>query len=196
MRQRGFTLLETLIALVLMSLLMVALFGGFRAGIASWRVAESHIEHSEPQVLVSRMLYRHLSAVYVPPQGGFFRFAEQQVFLTGTVDRISYIAPLALAVDNQLYSIELAHEPGGRTGIWIRYAPYDALLDMQKELESAEYLQVSGELGMRLGYFVEDEWVDELPEGGVPRLVRVRWMSGERAWPDSVFRVIGAGNAG
>lgn len=196
MRQRGFTLLETLIALVLMSLLLVALFGGFRAGIASWRVADSYIEQSEPQVLVSRMLYRHLSAVQAVPQVGFFRLAEQQASLAGTVDRISYIAPLALAVDNQLYSIELANEPEGRAGLWIRYAPYEPQLDMQKELEAAEYLQISGELGMQLSYFVEEEWVGELPEGTMPKLVRVHWMSEDRVWSDSVFRVIEAENAG
>lgn len=195
MRQRGFTLLETLIALVLMSLLMVALFGGFRAGIASWQVADSYIEQTEPQVLVSRMLYRHLSAVHMPLQVGFFRFAGQQAPVAGTSDRISYTAPLALAVDNQLYSIELANEPGGRAGLWIRYVPYDPALDMQAELEDAEYLQLSGELGMQLSYFVEEDWVDELSEGAVPKLVRVHWMSGERVWPASVFRVTGAGNA-
>ncbi len=195
MKQRGFTLLETLIALVLMSLLMVALFGGFRAGIASWQVADSYIEQTEPQVLVSRMLYRHLSAVHIAPQVGFFRFAEQQTSIQGTSDRIRYIAPLALAVDNQLYSIELANEPGGRAGLWIRYVPYDPALDMQAELEDAEYLQLSGELGMQLSYFVEEDWVDELSEDAVPKLVRVHWMSGERVWPASVFRVTGAGNA-
>lgn len=66
---------------------------------------------------------------------------------------------------------------------------------MQAELEDAEYLQLSGELGMQLSYFVEEDWVDELSEGAVPKLVRVHWMSGERVWPASVFRVTGAGNA-
>lgn len=195
MRQRGFTLLETLIALVLMSLLMVALFGGFRAGIASWRVADNHIVQAEPQVLVSRMLYRHLSAVHMVQEADFFKLEEALPAVRGTTDRISYTAPLALAVDNQLYSIELANEPGGRAGLWIRYVPYDPALDMQAELEDAEYLQLSGELGMQLSYFVEEDWVDELSEDAVPKLVRVHWMSGERVWPASVFRVTGAGNA-
>ena len=82
-----------------------------RAGIASWRVADNHIVQAELQVLVSRMLYRHLRCAYAVT-GWVFQVCRQQApvgVLTASVYRSA-----GPAVDNQLYSIELANEPGAR----------------------------------------------------------------------------------
>lgn len=195
-RMSGFTLLETLVALVLMSLLMVALFGGFRAGIASWRVADSHIEHAEPQLLLNRMLYRHFSQLALQAEGDFWGEQAQNLSFTGRSDSVRYVAPLALSVGNQLYSIELASGQSGHAGVWVRFAPYNAQIDMHQQLDSIEYLQVSDGLVMQLSYYLNEEWLDVLEEGVVPQLVRVRWQDGQRRWPDSVFRISGADHAG
>lgn len=191
-RQSGFTLLETLVAMTLMSLLMLALFGGFRAGIASWQVAESHIDANEPQLLLNRMLYRHLTQLYVPRGSRMSGPAEPAFF--GSVDRIRYVAPLALSVDNRLYAIELASAPEGREGVWIKYLPYDQLEPegIESTLAGLEYMQVSDSLRVQFDYFVGDEWLDELEGGTVPGLVRVQWFAGDRVWSSSTFRVTGA----
>lgn len=191
-RMGGFTLLETLVALVLMSLLMVALFGGFRAGIASWRVADSHIEHTEPQLLLNRMLYRHLSQVQLSTGGAFWGEQASNLGFIAQNRLLRYVAPLALAVDNQLYCIELASDPDGRRGVWIKYVPYDAKQGQQAALDAMDYLLVSNELSMQFSYFVDEAWHDALEEGVIPTLVRVRWFSDERVWSDSIFRVTGA----
>jgi|LSQX01.2.fsa_nt_gb prepilin-type N-terminal cleavage/methylation domain-containing protein len=194
--QSGFTLLETLLALVLMSLLMVALFGGFRAGIASWRVADGYIEQSEPQVVLNRLLYRHMSRLVLQVDGDFWNEQANNLQFMGHGNRIRYVAPLALALDNQAYSIELAGEPGGREGVWIKYVPYDERLDMQQELDTAEYMQVAADLTISFSYFIDGDWVSDLEEGVIPRLVRVHWASGARVWSDSIFRVNRINEAG
>lgn len=192
-RQSGFTLLETLVAMTLMSLLMLALFGGFRAGIASWQVAESHIDANEPQLLLNRMLYRHLTQLYVPRGSRMSGSAPDPAFF-GSADRIRYVAPLALSVDNKLYAIELASSPEGREGVWIKYLPYDQLEPegFESTLAGLEYTQISDSLRVQFDYFVDDEWLDELDSGKVPGLVRVRWFADDRVWSSSTFRVTGA----
>lgn len=190
MKQRGFTLLEMLISLVLMSLLIVALFGGFRAGIASWRVAENHIERTEPQLLLSRMMYRHLSQVRMYWSGP--SFGKDDVSLTsfrGLTDSLRYVAPLAQSVDDQLYVVELANRPAGEPGVWIKYVPYKTLSTIEEELDQAEYQLVSAELNVRFSYFVNDEWMDGQEPVLEPVLVRVQWESDEHVWSDSVFAV-------
>ena len=194
-RQSGFTLLETLVAMTLMSLLMLALFGGFRAGIASWQVAERHIEDNEPQLLLNRMLYRHLAQLYVPESAEtVFRWAPSEVAFVGAPDRVFYVAPLALSADNQLYAIELASAPGGREGVWIRYLPYDQLgpEGLVSSLNMLEYTQVSNSLRVRFEYFSGDQWQEELGIGTTPTLVRVHWAADDRIWSSTTFRVTGA----
>src|ERR1700692_4592722 len=55
----GFTLVEFLIALLLFSLLSVALFGSIRAGAATWSRATSHADESDDR-LHAQDLLRHL----------------------------------------------------------------------------------------------------------------------------------------
>lgn len=189
MRQHGFTLLETLIALVLMSLLMVALFGSFRAGIASWQVVDSHVEHTEPQLLLGRMLYRHFSQVKIfSSVPGFGKVAVSDSF-QGYTGRVRYIAPLAQSVDDQLYVIELTSNPEGHSGVWIKYVPFETLDIIEDQLGQAEYQLISAELEIEFSYFVGAEWVTELDKKNAPRLVRVSWRSAERLWADSVFAI-------
>lgn len=189
MKQRGFTLLETLIALVLMSLLMVALFGGFRAGIASWRVADSYIEQTEPQLMVSRMLYRHLAQVRMYKSELTWIEGDVLSSFQGHADRVRYVAPLAQSVDDQLYVIELTSRPAGEAGVWIKYVPFATLEAIEEQLAQAEYQLLNVELELSFSYFINGEWVEELEPGGEPGLVRVHWQSGERVWSDSVFMV-------
>lgn len=190
-RQTGFTLLETLVALVLMSLLLLALFGGFRAGIASWRIAGSHIEQTGSQLLLGRVLHRHLAQIVVTSGNGGANNPAGIHSFAGAADRIRYIAPLALAVDNQLYGIELASEPDGREGVWIRYVPYEGLEGLKETLDEAEYVQVDELLRIRFSYFVDEEWQEELEVGVVPKLVRVHWSSAGRTWSDTTYAVAG-----
>jgi len=189
--QLGFTLMETLIALVLMSLLLLALFGGFRAGIASWQAVDRQVEQSEPQQRLDRMLYRHLSQLQgVEAMRGFLMGSRhEEMFFIARPNLIRYAAPLALAVDNQPYAVELASRPGGRAGVWVRLLPYDQKQDMHAALDAAGYLLVSGELTLRLRYFVDGQWHDELEENVLPQLVSVDWQTPERVWSATTYTV-------
>lgn len=188
--QQGFTLMETLIALVLTSLLLLALFGSFRAGIASWQAVDRQVEQSEPQQRLDRLLYRHLSQLQgIETSRGFLMGSrDEQMFFEARSDRIRYAAALALSVDNRVYAIELASAPGGRSGLWMRFVPY-AQKDVGQALDAAEFVQVSDSLTARFSYFVEDEWFDELEEDTLPLLISVHWRSPERVWSATTYAV-------
>jgi len=198
-RESGFTLLETLVAMVLMSLLLMALFGGFRAGINSWRLADSHVERNEPQLLLSRMLYRQMNQLkFSRTARESFRAAlweseKQGVFYLATADVLQYIAPLGLAVGEQHYLIELHNRPGGEPGIWFKAVPYDE----QNKTESLDSFEEAGlellssEVELRFSYFMGGEWADELESGARPLLVKVDWRAEGRTWPSSIYRISG-----
>lgn len=202
-KQNGFTLLETLIALTLMGLLMVALFGGFRAGMASWQVAERQVEANEPQLMLSRMLYRHFSqlryAVVSREQtrSNWSTTAKAAFYLAGS-DVLRYTAPMAQAVGDDVYLIELHSQPDGRKGVWIRMVPFTDGKHEQalEELEAEALQQVSSSLQLRFSYFLaggadeEADWFDELDEGAMPSLIRVYWSSEGREWASSTYQIV------
>lgn len=191
-QQKGFTLLETLIALVLMSLLIMALFGGFRAGIRSWQAAEKHVEWVEEPRQLSALLYRHLSQFI--PVAGELTFSGSTYAFVGEPERLLYVAPLAMSVGNQPYIFELVNGHDGLLGLWARFAPLEIDNNYQESLDQAEYLQISNNLSARFAYFYEGAWVDSLPEGKVPALVKVNLtIETQQDWPSLVFAVQAVG---
>lgn len=199
MKQRGFTLLETLVALVLMSLLLLALFGGFRAGIASWRIADDYVEETETQLMLSRLLYRQMNQLKIAESEGKsllgrkWSGGKKGTFFLAQADVLQYIAPLGQAADNQLYLIELRNGTKDAPGLWVKMLPYDAAkkAELLQALELAEPQLLSSSLQVRFSYQSNRGWLDELPLGGQTALLRVAWLSVERSWASTTYRIVG-----
>ena len=186
--QKGFTLLETLIALVLMSLLIMALFGGFRAGIRSWQAAENHVQWVEEPRQLSALLYRHLNQ-FIPVMTGQSSHGYTYIF-AGEPERLLYVAPLSLSVGDKPYIIELINQYDGQAGLWARFAPLVDDASYQELLDQAEYTQISENVSAQFVYFFAQGWVDTLPDGQVPTLVKVNLtIKSQQDWPSLVFAV-------
>ncbi len=113
---QGFTLVELLIALVLVSLITVLLFSGLRLGTRAWdgvervteqtaalRIARGFIERTLGQLRPTRVLYD----------------AEQVSVFAGTAQGIEFVSPLSAHVGiSGLYVLRLtALEAGGRSNL-------------------------------------------------------------------------------
>lgn len=185
-QQQGFTLLETLIALVLMSLLIMALFGGFRAGLRSWQSAEKYVAWVEEPRQLSALLYRHLSQ-FVPIAVGQTNEGTAYLF-SAAAERLLYVAPLAMSVGDEPYIFELVSGHDGQSGLWARFAPLTQDKTYSELLNDVEYVQVSENVSARFSYFYQETWVDSLPEGQLPELVKVNLqITTEQDWPSLVF---------
>lgn len=184
-QQKAFTLIETLVALTLMSLLIMVLFGGFRAGVRSWQASENYIAAAEEPRQLSALLYRHLGQV-VPVMAGGGNVSPRPIFAANT-ERIRYVAPLAMSVGDAYFIFEMINNFEGRGGVWARFAPMVEGLTAEDILSSAEYTQISEEWSVQFVYFYNEEWLDEMPEGELPKLVSVRLTAAEKQWPSMVF---------
>lgn len=195
---RGFTLVEVLIALVLAGLLVVVLFGGFRAGIRSWQLAEQHTASVEEPRQLSALLYRHLGQLlpvqFLPDSGGRI----EPAFL-GESQRIRYVAPLSMSAGGIPYVFELTSDSPGMEGIWVRFAPYEEGRTVEDLLyHSGEPQLVSSTLHLSFHYFgtVEGqdaevgEWYEAYARiDAVPKLVSVRINGTRRGWPELILPV-------
>ncbi|WP_263143279.1 prepilin-type N-terminal cleavage/methylation domain-containing protein [Pseudomonas sp. RIT-PI-AD] len=192
---RGFTLLEVLVALTLTGLLVVALFGGFRAGIRSWQTVERHTALVEEPRQLSAMLYRHLGQM-IPAVFGTNSEGGQEAGFIGEVNRIRYVAPLAMSANGLPYIFEMVSNREGQEGVWVRFAPYQADKPSEEQLAGSDFLQVSKTLDVTFRYFGVgndsngiERWSDTYSSNELPRLVSFRLAGSERAWPEMIFPV-------
>ncbi|MCK9534915.1 MAG: prepilin-type N-terminal cleavage/methylation domain-containing protein [Pseudomonas sp.] len=184
-QQKAFTLIETLVALTLMSLLIMVLFGGFRVGVRSWQASENYIAATEEPRQLSALLYRHLGQI-VPMMVGGADVLSKPIFAAST-EQIRYVAPLAMSAGDTYFIFEMINNFEGRGGIWVRFAPIAEGLRTDDILESAAYTQISTEWSVRFAYFYNEGWLDEMPEGELPKLVSVHLTATDKQWPSMVF---------
>lgn len=190
----GFTLVELLIALLLFSLLSVALFGSIRAGTAAWSRATLLADESD-HGLHAQDLLRHLIENAYPlylldnANSGHVDFA-------GSESSLSFlsVAPMALGKGGRA-RINLTVEPhGDRVDLLIEAKPELAIVN--DEAEKARRPLLTGASAIVFSYFGKtpadraaawhDDWADRAE---LPRLIRIETRfqaNDERDWRDLV----------
>ncbi len=203
--ERGFTLLELLVAITVFALMIGILVSGFRFGARVWEQAEqtsSQVIDVESAFALVRRLIAGALPYTVPTEDG-----EVYVDFLGTADAVSFVAPApAQAFVGALHTISLLRLPAASASEGVRlilnvrpYAPNEEPPRPKKRRRSAEQLDKSVVLVERAAavdflYFGGTE-VDPTPRwqttwadrSTLPLLVAVRVRFGandRRYWPD------------
>jgi general secretion pathway protein J len=111
-RQRGFTLLEILIAMTLLGLLMAMLFGGLRLGTRAWEASDVRSADLARLEAVQGFIRRALTGAY-PLAGTGDDDAKRRIAFTGGAQAVAFTAlmPAHFGVGG-FYTITLAVEDG------------------------------------------------------------------------------------
>src|ERR1700722_4226038 len=119
----GFTLLELLIALLLFSLLSVALFGSIRAGTAAWSRATSRADESDHGLHAQDLLRYLIENAY--PLYLSDNAKSGHVDFAGSLSSLSFlsVAPMALGI-------------GGRSRVNLAVERHGDRVDLLLETES------------------------------------------------------------
>ncbi|HXP97606.1 MAG TPA: prepilin-type N-terminal cleavage/methylation domain-containing protein [Telmatospirillum sp.] len=184
--QRGFTLLEVLISLVLLGLLFVALGQGLRFGLGAWELQDKASRRSESLEATDRTL--RLLIEGMEPDGDGTHQA-----LSGRRDQMSFIGslPSAAAIGRRA---EMTLSLTNHGQLVLRWRPHrhekgapppeaDALL-----LEGVEHVDFAYWRPAASG--LKGGWIDEWLRPGLPGLVRIHLQFGKndpRHWPDIVI---------
>ncbi|MGF6226786.1 prepilin-type N-terminal cleavage/methylation domain-containing protein [Inquilinus ginsengisoli] len=195
--QRGFTLLETIIAMVVLALIMVLLTGGLRFVTAGWDRGARAAEASETIALVQSTLRREAAAArrltWQAQPGG-----KPTATFRGETDRVGLVVadpgfPSEPGLAIAFFYVDV--QPGQST---LRYsrARFDPRLGSIAEAKPTDDLVLSrGPVRYSFDYFgtvpgeQRPRWISPWPDLEVPpRLIRLRSRDAEglAVWPDIV----------
>ena len=190
-KAQGFPLIEVMVAVSLLGVLLVLLFGAMRTGIRSWQAAERRIEATEGVVQAERFLVRVVSQAWSPEEaarggralgGGSVR--GPRGFFEGARDRFALVAPGVRALPRSglyRYEIYLEERAGDQIAgdLWVRMEPYR----LEEEAATGEpRLLLENIAALEIRYFGasgaggEPEWGEEWPADAhrLPLLVEIR----------------------
>jgi general secretion pathway protein J len=180
MRARGFTLVEMLVALVVLGLVMGGIVAALRVGMEGWRRQSAAMEQAGRVEAVDRSLRALVSAA----SGNFAGDAHLLAFDT--------MLPMSVPAHLRRARVEIRADAGRLALDWT--ARLAASAGGSQPKGTVELLD--GVEGIRFRYWVQGPeslrggWVDALPEGVQPLLVRVHFdfdRTRGAGWPDMVL---------
>lgn len=198
MRQRGFTLLELLIAMTLLGLILVLLFGGLRLGVRSWDGAQRQVDNMNSVRSLENFLRREMS------QANPYRWNSgtgQRLAFLGERNRLSFVAPMPSRVGGGgLYavSVEFDQTAKARRMVWKNLPVSTQMQDFSALAQAPEMVLAAAELGdvedIWLSYFGSESdsaaprWFERWDNSSrLPLLIRVQVrLAKGGAWPDFV----------
>lgn len=177
-REAGFTLIEMLVTVTLLSLVVLVLFGGLRFGVRAWDGAQAHGEGMDELRVVQGVLRREIEGAY--PRRDMSDPSHPVLDFAGGADRMRFVGPVPLAAGGGTReTITLAGAPDGKARQLTLEAGGAAPAAL---LRNVAHVQFS--------YFDAKRWTDTWTDTqALPRLVRLRiaFRPGDRRqWPDLI----------
>ena len=192
--QRGFTLLEMLLGLVLLALLMLALFSGLRTGARSWDAVDGHLQ----EVAGTRAAHDFLERLVSRARPVKFAGESGPVpYFRGEEAELEFVAPMMThLVEGGLMLVRVS---GAGGSIRIGATPYGPREDLQEDLEAAKaYRLMDGVKSVGFRYYGQPESTTEeaawhadwpLESARLPRLVEIEVVAEGVTWPPFVVRL-------
>lgn len=179
-RQRGVTLVELLVALVLLSFVMSAVYGALRMGLRSWEAVQLRSGENAEARVVRNLLRRQLDTL-VPlslPETA----VGQRLAFEGDRAGFRFVGAWSHpARSGGLHLIEVGQGSGGSTGLFLRLRP-SALHETDWQRAGSDVLErqlLQGRDAARFAYFGR-------PRGGARASWYDRWDDGAERYPELI----------
>lgn len=199
---RGFTLIEVLIAMTLLSVMVVLLFGSLRICAQSWELGERKIAEVNEAAIVYNFFQQHLSAA--KPLQNDFTEEESTFSFQGDAQTLQFVSTFPASAGRagmQLFSLQLQEAGAGGSradGAEIKVAltPFFPIAEGE-EWHKEEAVLITRISHFALSYFGPDQetgdsrWQDAwLDKDELPRLVKIQIeREDDGFWPAMVIEL-------
>lgn len=195
--ERGFTLLEILVAVTLLGLLMAALLGGVRLGVRAWEASGTRLDDDARLSAVQDFLRERLTQTH--------RFEASAVGLEtgpafgGEPDRLSFVTLMPDHLGAGFERMTFALTPADASAdLSVEWWPADLGDDPAAAADAVRSRVLLADVAeLRLAYFGQVDakqppiWSEVWNQPFLPLLVRVRLRFPDqdaRGWPDLIVR--------
>ena len=202
-KAKGFTLIEVLIAMTLLSMMVVLLFGSLKICADSWEKGETKMTDVNEVAVVYNFFHQHLSLA--KSLWNDFSNEERTFSFQGKAHSLQFVSAFPASADRsglQLFSVALLSEHNEQL-IKVTLTPFFPAADGQAWDKEEESL-VRHVRDFTLAYFGSDDgvntgsWRDEwLAKDVLPRLVKINIkLENEIYWPEMIIelKVVGTAN--
>jgi general secretion pathway protein J len=192
-RQSGFTLLELLVALVVLGLLVVGLTQGVRAGLTMWGAQSRRVGETGELDASARVLRNLLSGITAPAAGGLARGAVGATKVDGRSDSLAFVGDLPTGLGTTRRANITLELVEGR--LMLRWTPHRHELTTAPEPEPIETELIHGVESVEFAYWGSPSpgqpagWQAQWDNFDIPGLIRVRLAfakNDRRRWPDLI----------
>lgn len=198
---QGFTLIEVLIAMTLLSIMIVLLFGSLKICAESWEKGEKKITEVNDVAAVINFFQRHLSMA--KPLWNDFNKDERVFSFQGEKQSLQFVSAFPASARRaglQLFSVELLSE-NREQRIKVTLVPFYPAAEGKEWLKEEEIL-IRRVKGFSLAYFGSEDgqtdarWQDEwVQRDRQPALVKIKIdLDNDMFWPELVIDLKMAGS--
>ena len=189
-RDGGFTLLEILVALVVLGFLVVGLTRGVRTGLALWSAQSRHIGEAADLDAAERTLRNVLSGIPTSPGGDS---GAGSATFDGSTDRLAFVGDLPTGLGTTRRANIVIELRGGR--LVLSWTPHRHEVSTAPPPKPVETELVGGVKRLELAYWGSPgpdqpaAWQGRWQGSQLPDLIRVRlrFIQGDkRHWPDLI----------
>jgi general secretion pathway protein J len=190
-RQAGFTLLEIIVALVVLGFLFVALSQGTRTGFALWDAQARRMGQTEELDATARIVRSLLSGMPILPISGA-DISPQAIAITGEADHLNFVGDLPTGLGTARRSDITLEERAGR--LILAWTPHRHEAAGATPVVPTETELIRGVEHLEIAYFGASPgqvplWRAQWPGPRLPLLIRIRlrFAKGDaRQWPDLI----------
>jgi general secretion pathway protein J len=192
-RQAGFTLLEMLVALVVLGFLMIGLTQGVRAGLALWEAQSRRIGETAELDAAARTLRKLLSGIAPPQSAGFATTAASNPEFRGSAESLAFVGDLPTGLGTTRRADITLELNQGR--LVLRWIPHRHELSNAPAPEPIETELIRGVDRVDLSYWGSPSpeqprgWLAQWDGGAIPDLIRLRLAFAKddrRRFPDLI----------
>jgi len=192
-RTSGFTLLEVMLAMTLLSIMVVLLFSSLKIGAESWNKGEKKIAEVNDKAVVYQFFKRHLPAI--KPLWDDFSDDERVFSFQGETNKLQFVSIFPASAGRKgLQLFEVIFDKYDQGLVKVVLSPFYPALDEQ-QWEPEEVVLLEQVENFEISYFGKEmgesdgSWVDSWKQREtLPALLKIKiTLENQSYWPEMIF---------